>query len=208
VALAAVAAVAVIGWNLVRHVTSPGAHPAAAARVAAPIRVPDAVGPFPAAAPLPAPPEATAPAPYVTPGLPGAVSGSADAGDAALKSAPTNAAVQPPVDPNAPATPFVAQGAIYGPVQGTSGLIIQARKPIAVEVRGPGGVVYFARELAAGEAYRVPDLPGLTAEVSNPDSAELFDRGVSRGLFTQEQIALKAGDPKPSDAAPAHKTAG
>ena len=57
-------------------------------------------------------------------------------------------------------------------------------------MRGAGGAVYFARELSAGEAYRVPALPGLTAEVSNPASAELFENGVSKGLFTAAQIPL------------------
>jgi hypothetical protein len=45
--------------------------------------------------------------------------------------------------------------------------------------------------MAAGEAYRVPDLPGLTAEVSNPASAALYQNGVSRGLFAQAQMPLK-----------------
>ena len=47
------------------------------------------------------------------------------------------------------------------------------------------------RELAAGEAYRVPALPGLTAEVSNPASAELFENGASKGSFTAAQMPLK-----------------
>ncbi|MGH6972427.1 MAG: helix-turn-helix domain-containing protein, partial [Caulobacteraceae bacterium] len=93
---------------------------------------------------------------------------------------------------NVPPTPFVAQGAVYGPKAGASPLIIQAKKSISLEVRGPGGVVYFARQLAAGEAYRVPNLPDLTAQVSNPANAELFENGVSKGAFPQPQIPLKA----------------
>jgi hypothetical protein len=85
----------------------------------------------------------------------------------------------------------VAQGAIYGPAKGASPLIIQAKKSISLEVRGPNGIVYFARQLAAGEAYRVPALPNLTAEVSNPASAELFENGLSKGAFAQAQMPLK-----------------
>jgi hypothetical protein len=96
-------------------------------------------------------------------------------------------------DLSEPARPFVAQGAVYGPAAGASPLIIQARKSISLEVRGPGGVVYFARQLAAGEAYRVPALGGLTAQVSNPADAELFVGGVSHGTFTQDQMPLNIG---------------
>ena len=35
-------------------------------------------------------------------------------------------------------------------------------------------------------------LPGLTAEVSNPASAELFEGGVSKGVFSQPQMPLRS----------------
>jgi len=177
-------AVAVVGWNVVRHVlVKPEPKPVAAASArpaGATVTNAATTGPFAVDAPLPAPPEATAPAPYITP-----VVGK----DAANAVAPSPAPSAPSAV-GAPAT-FVAQGTIYGPTSGASGLIIQAHKSISLEVRGPGGVVYFARQLAAGEAYRVPALPNLTAEVSNPASAELFQGGVSKGLFTQAQMPLK-----------------
>jgi hypothetical protein len=62
---------------------------------------------------------------------------------------------------------------------------------VLLEIHGPDGAVYFARQLAAGEAYRVPNLNGLTAEVSNPANAELFEGGVSKGVLTQPQTELK-----------------
>ncbi|HTX51345.1 MAG TPA: helix-turn-helix domain-containing protein [Caulobacteraceae bacterium] len=182
VALGGVALISVVGWNIaVRATTAPHHRGAQAARaiIAAPHTNAAANGPYSVDAPLPAPPEATAPAPYVTPVV------GADA--------PANSIVpvSSPTAPAAPATPFVAGGAIYGPAAGASDLIIQAKKSISLEVRGPGGVVYFARQLAPGEAYRVPALPNLTAEVSNPASAELFEGGLSRGLFTAAQMPLK-----------------
>jgi cytoskeleton protein RodZ len=182
IGLVAVAITAVVGWNVTRHVTL---HPAAKApavptpRTQALARVNSAQsGPFSVDAPLPAPPEATAPAPYITP-----VAGADGA---------TNALAAKP-DADAAQTPFVAQGTIYGSAAGASLLIIQAKKSISLEVRGSGGAVYFARQLAAGEAYRVPNLPGLTAEVSNPTSAELYQGGVSQGPFTAAQMPLKTG---------------
>jgi transcriptional regulator with XRE-family HTH domain len=190
--IAGVAVMAVVGWNVVRHTMVAQPHKASAPQVRIVGAAPAASGPFTAGAPLPPPPEAGNPARYDTPGLAAATAagGSADAADAANRlaltqpqSAADNLAATPPT--------FVAQGNVYGPSSGASSLIIQALKPISLEVRGAGGVVYFARQLAAGEAYRVPALPGLTAEVSNPASAALYENGVSRGLFTQAQMPLK-----------------
>ena len=178
-ALVGVAGLAIVGWNVAVHVmarpapqapTAPSAHALALAHANS-----VQAGPFTVDAPLPAPPEATAPAPYVTP---------------VANTAVGPAVVAIPAAASGPPRPFVAQGAIYGAAAGASPLIIQARQSISLEVRGPGGVVYFARQLAAGEAYRVPALPNLTAEVSNPASAELFVGGVSRGPLTQPQTPL------------------
>jgi transcriptional regulator with XRE-family HTH domain len=181
IGLVAVAVAAVVGWNVTRHVTlHPKARPPAvpAPRAQALARVNSAQnGPFNVDAPLPAPPEATAPAPYITPVV------GADPAANSIAATPADAAP----------TAFVAQGTIYGASAGASALIIQAKKSISLEVRGPGGVVYFARQLAAGEAYRVPAAPNLTAEVSNPASAELYEGGVSKGPFTAAQMPLKTG---------------
>jgi len=177
-ALGGVAVVAIVGWNVAVHVMArpaPQGAPAVATAHALALAHANSAqnsGPFAVDAPLPAPPEATAPAPYVTP-------------IANTVSAP---AAKPSL--GNPPEPFVAQGTVYGSATGASPLIIQARKSISLEVRGAGGVVYFARQLAAGEAYRVPALPGLTAQVSNPADAELFVGGVSKGPFTQDQMPL------------------
>jgi cytoskeletal protein RodZ len=177
-ALGGVAVAAIVGWNVAVHVMARPAPqaPAVASAHAMALAHANSVqdGPFTVDAPLPAPPEATAPAPYFTP-----VANTAAAPAAADRPAASE-----------PARPFVAQGAVYGSAAGASPLIIQARKSISLEVRGPGGVVYFARQLAAGEAYRVPALPNLTAEVSNPADAELFVGGVSKGPFSQPQTPL------------------
>jgi len=190
---------AVVGWNIFRHTDDmprkDGAVTQARSTGGAP--APAATGPFHAGAPPPAPPEASIPAPYVTPGLDAATAGggSADAAIAAAQAARASgqAAATNAIDAPTIGAPFVAQGAIYGPTQGASNVIIQARKSISLEVRGAGGVVYFARQLAAGEAYRVPAHAGLSAEVSNPASAELFVNGVSQGLFQQPVVPLKVG---------------
>jgi cytoskeleton protein RodZ len=179
IAVVSFAVVAVVGWNVAQHWLArpaPKGATIASSHAAALVQANTAVGgSYMLQAPLPAPPEATAPAPYVTP-----VVGANGA---------SNATITPTEAVNT--APFTPQGTIYGTAKGASPLIIQAKKSISLEVRGPGGVVYFARELAAGEAYRVPALPSLTAEVSNPASAELFENGVPKGVFTAPQMPLK-----------------
>ena len=182
ITVGAAAVLAVVGWNIALHATAVPAHKRGPVPhvVVAPHTNAAADGPYALNTPLPAPPEATAPAPYVTPVV--------------SANAPANA-INPPsaaATSNAPATPFVAGGAIYGSSADASNLIIQAKKSISLVVRGPGGVVYFARQLSPGEAYRVPARPGLTAEVSNPASAELFEGGVSKGVFSQPQMPLRS----------------
>jgi hypothetical protein len=148
--------------------------------VAAPTHVtppPSVAGPFVAGRPLPPPAEASAPTAYETPIV---------TANTAVAPAASNAAVASAVAPT-----FVAGGTIYGDAKGASPLIIQATSSISLEVRGPGGVVYFAHQLHAGEAYRVPALPNLTAEVSNPASAALYENGVSKGPFAQAVMPLK-----------------
>ena len=177
IAVVGLAVVAVVGWNVAQHWMArpaPKGATIASSHAAALVQANTAVGgPYSLQAPLPAPPEATAPPPYSTP----------------VAGADTNAVAKPAEA--ADTTPFTPQGTVYGAAKGASPLIIQARKSISLEVRGAGGAVYFARELAAGEAYRVPALPGLTAEVSNPASAELFENGVPKGVFTAPQMPLK-----------------
>ncbi len=180
-ALAGALVLAAVGWNVALHATAlapkkaPAVTPRQAAVIARSHAATDAA--FDVGAPLPPPAEASAPTPYITP-------------IAGPDGTATNTAV-PPQPANTPPQPFVAQGAIYGPATGASDLIIQARKSISLEIRGADGAVYFARQLAPGEAYRVPNVPGLTAEVSNPDSAELYEGGLSKGVFAAPQIPLK-----------------
>ncbi len=195
IALVAVAAVAVVGWNITRHaqVNQHQRGPAVAATQAQAVARTNATagGAFSVNTPLPAPPEASPPPTYITP----VVDANAPANTLAANALAQQASAAP--------TPFVAQGTIYGPTRGASGLIIQAKKSISLEVRGPGGVVYFARQLAAGEAYRVPAQPNLTAEVSNPASAELYENGLSKGLFPQAQLPLKVDDTPVARTSPA-----
>ena len=73
--------------------------------------------------------------------------------------------------------------------------MLQARESAALIVRSADGEVYFARQLAAGEAYRAPDLRGLVIDVSEPTAFQVFVNGQTRGLLPGVQTPLsRLGD--------------
>jgi len=167
---------AVVTWNVARRAGAARPPPGVAVRAPPHVpRVATAAGPARLGAPLPAPAEAAAPPAYETPGLADAASGQSEAG---------------PATAQAVGKPFVAAGALYGASGAGSGVILQARQPTSLIVRGQGGTVYFARQLAAGEAWRAPALADLTVDVGNPASVDVFAGGVSRGPLTQAQTPL------------------
>ena len=100
---------------------------------------------------------------------------------------------------------FTPQGKIYdaGTPQQASVVILQALKPVSLIIRGTDGSVYFARQLARGEAFRVPRLPGLTLDVSRADDIQVFVSGRSRGVLPAQQVlASKLAAPLPGPAPP------
>jgi cytoskeletal protein RodZ len=168
-------------------------------------------------APLPAPVESTTPEPYKTPGLDDAAAngGSADAANAASKARAAAAAIAGAVGPDAAqlaalGSAFKPKGAVHGAAANdSSGVIIQARKPATLVVRGGDGSVFFARQLAAGEAYRAPRTAGLIADVSDPTLFDVYSNGALTGRLISAQTALSklvkpVAAPVPPPAAQAH----
>ena len=189
--------IGVVAWNVAQHqisLDSLGKPPAtqiaqSSAKVAPP---PSAApsGPIHVDASLPAPAESTTPAPYVTPGLPDA-GGAASANPTTVAPATTQAAA------TAPATPFVAKGAVFGAPAGAGTVILQATKPASLVIHGGDGAVYFAKELAPGEAYRAPALKGITIDVSEPAAFNYFIGGQLKGQLSGLDTPLSkltAGD--------------
>lgn len=187
-----VAAIAM--WNFAQRSINEDAPPppSAEAALVAPA-VPS--GPVDLGAPLPAPVESTTPQLYVTPGLEAATAagGSADAAAAALKervALGTN--VQAATGAAAP-TVFTPKGKVYGaPAEHPSSVTVQARKGASIIVRGADGVVYFARQLVPGEAYRAPALKGLTLDVSDPAAFDVYVAGQSKGVLPATQTTLSS----------------
>jgi transcriptional regulator with XRE-family HTH domain len=187
-AWAAFALLILAGWNLTRHAAADHRRGPArvAARTAGRLRAAD-FGPTHLGLPLPAPPEAATPAVYETPGLAAAAGiGPAAAGVGAS----SGAAASPTASPATPGAPFVQAAAVYGPEAPASGIVFQARRATSLVVRGSGGAVYFARQLAAGEAWRAPTTPGLIVDVGNPASVEVFVGGFSRGALSEAQTPV------------------
>lgn len=144
--------------------------------------------------PLPAPVESTTPPPYETPGLAAATGVKPEAG--AVTPPATRLGEPPPVDLTALPQTFKPMGKVYdsGNPRQVSVVTVQAIKAGALIVRGPDGSVYFARQLAKGEAYRVPQLAGLTLDVSAPHDFQVFVAGQSQGVLPAQQVlASKLG---------------
>lgn len=154
--------------------------------------------------PLPAPVESTTPAPYETPGLAAALGLKTDPNDPNAPHAPlpTRVGEPPPVDLATLKPVFAPAGKVYDSGNLRSTVTVQAIKAGALIVRGPDGSVYFARQLAKGEAYRIPDLAGLTLDVSSPQDFQVFVANRSRGVLPSTQVL--ASKLITAEAPPAH----
>lgn len=183
---------AIVVWNFaqrgIQEAQAPEAPVAATAAPIAPSTEPQ--GPLALGAPLPAPVESTVPDLYETPGLDVATAagGSADAVIAAnqARAREPETTLAPTV---LPAT-FRAEGAVYGTPPATASVVLKARESAALIVRGADGSVYFARQLAAGEAYGAPQLKGLVIDVSEPTAFQVFVGGQTRGLLASSQTPV------------------
>ncbi len=172
---------AIAGWNFARHVAAAPARPSHVARLAAPLP-PGPLGAARLGAPLPAPPEASAPPTYATPGVDPAPFGPPPATPDPLLAGASDQASQA-------GAAFQPAGVIYGNTVAAS-LLLQAIKPTSLVVRDARGAVVFARQLAAGEAWRAPPAGDLALEIGNPASVERFVDGRSRGPLAAARVSL------------------
>ena len=203
IAGAVVIIAAIVAWNVVQRImteTAP-APPTASETVSAKALANTTAGPVSLGAPLPAPVESTTPPPYLTPGLDKAFNA-----DGTLLSPPQAQAPQPEV---MLAGTFTSKGAIYGAPASQATIILQALKPAFLVIKGQDSSVYFARQLAEGEAYRAPNIAGLTIDVSEPEAFQVFSGGQSKGVLPQPLTPIgKLVAPSPAaSAAPKPATA-
>jgi cytoskeletal protein RodZ len=174
---AGVVLTAVLIWNLAQHAVAGDGPPTPPAPVLAAPPSAALQGAIRVASAQPAPPESDVPKPYITPGL--APVGPADAQQA-----------QAP-DVTEPAV-FAAKGAVFGAPADQSPVTFQASKPASIVIRGPDGTVYFARQLAAGEAYRAPvSVKGLIVDVSEPQAFYVYLNGAAHGQLAATQTPIE-----------------
>jgi cytoskeletal protein RodZ len=180
----------VVLWNVVQRTLMQEerempAMPAAADNAAAPA---PAAGPITLGVATPAPAEQNLPTPYKTPGIDGPAYKPVDTATATADASAIRTAANPVF---VPASTFQPKGAVYGaPTTAPSAVVLQAHKAASLIVRGANGSVYFARQLASGEAYRAPLGEGLSAEVSDPSAFDLYVGGEIKGVLVSEQTAL------------------
>lgn len=192
VAAACVIIAAILMWNVARRamVVDAPPPPTASDVVAARALQAAKAGPIALGAPLPAPVESTTPPPYVTPGIDQAVLD--ESGRLTLEGSPKplSELTYPPPVAHLPAT-FAPKGQVYGARPGeASPVTVQALKSSQLIVRGADGSVYFARQLAAGEAFRAPQIAGVTLEVADPNAFQVFVGGQSRGVLPALQASV------------------
>ena len=132
-------------------------------------------------APKAAPPDQTTPALYVTPGLEAQLTG-IDPDDPS--------AVAPPAPPVQAA--FNPRGAVYGASATASQVILQARKPAILVIRQGEGRILFARQLAAGEAWRAPLGASATIDTPDPEAFDVYLNGEHGGVLPAPQSQLGA----------------
>jgi cytoskeleton protein RodZ len=183
---------AIFLWNIARRAMVEDAPPPPAASEVTAARALAAAkpGPIVLGAPLPAPVESTTPPPYETPGLAQAVLSEDGRLTLQGKPKPLDQASDPPPLAQLPAS-FVPKGGIYGAKPGEpSQVTVQALTSAQLIVRGADGSLYFARQLAAGEAYRAPQVNGLTFNVTDPNGFQVFVGGQSHGVLPAAQASV------------------
>ena len=152
IAVVAVAALAIVGWNVFQRINLMKA-PRASDIAAVPESwtlgdVPGQNGLIDLSAPRAAPLDQTTPALYITPGLEAQLTG---------------------IDPNDPAVLAATAAANNAPVQKA--------------VRLGDGQALFARQMAAGEAWRAPMGVSATIDVSDPAAFDVYLNGEHGGIL-------------------------
>ena len=180
---------AIVVWNVAQRAMMANAPPPALASEAVSAKALASLkgGTVTLGAPLPAPVESTTPPPYETPGMAEALGLTPDP---AAKDRPRPATEVAAINLAALPQVFSPKGKVYdmGNPRLTSVVTLQALKPASLILRGADGSVYVGRQLSAGEAFRVPQIAGMTLDVSKAEDFQVFVQGRSRGLLPAQQV--------------------
>lgn len=176
VAAAAALVFAVVGWNVFQRVNlMQTPTPSTIAETPETWSLGSAPGVVRLGAPRAAPPDQTVPALYITPGLEAELSGLDPETDGEAAAPRPDAPVQRAFNP---------RGATYGASPTASNVVIQAQRAASIVVRMGDGRVLFARQLAAGEAWRAPRDVAATIDVSEPSAFTVYLNGEYEGVLS------------------------
>lgn len=174
---------AVVGWNIFQRVSlmSP-TQPSDLAAIPESWEIGAVPGAVSLEAPRAAPPDQTVPPLYVTRGLETELTGlTVEDGEAVALAEAEAAPVQKAFNP---------RGAVYGAAATASNVVLQARKPTILVVRMSDGRVLFARQLAAGEAWRAPVGVQAVIDVADPSAFDVYLNGEHGGRLEQALTPL------------------
>ena len=103
-------------------------------------------------------------------------------------------AAPPTMQPGAPqaAAPAAstAPAQSFGSANSNSRVVLRARGPVRVTVKGPDGSTLLNRDLQAGDSYQAPNEPGVTMATSDGGALEIDLDGVTLGRVGQPQQVL------------------
>jgi len=71
-----------------------------------------------------------------------------------------------------------------------SRVVLRARGPVRVTVKGPDGSILLNRNLQAGDIYQAPNEPGITLATSDAGALEVDLDGIALGRMGQPQQVL------------------
>jgi cytoskeleton protein RodZ len=187
-----VAAVVIIAlvwgtWHIFFAIRDPGQSvpPPPKLTQSEPPKLAQAEAPKPSApVPMPAPtPSSPAPEASNAPPLPAAIKTDPKAQIAPAQTPPQQASASPQ---QAGASP----GEVFGQQNANVRVVLHADNPTRLTVRGMDGKVYINKDLQPGQAYRVPDIEGLTLATDNAGAVDVDLDGVAMGRIGQPQQIL------------------
>jgi cytoskeleton protein RodZ len=169
-----------------------------------PVLNPPKPKPKPAPQPIVAPPQTATPSPAadavpppVTAAAPGQQATAMPPPAAGAKTPATSTtqmAAPPTMQPGAPqaAAPAAstAPAQSFGSANSNSRVVLRARGPVRVTVKGPDGSTLLNRDLQAGDSYQAPNEPGVTMATSDGGALEIDLDGVTLGRVGQPQQVL------------------
>jgi cytoskeleton protein RodZ len=143
--------------------------------------------PSPAADAVPPAPAASAPGQQAAAAPPPAAGAKTPATSTAQMAAPPTS--QPANPPATQAAVPAGSSQAFGAANTNSRVVLRARGPVRVTVKGSDGSILLNRDLQAGDTYQAPNEPGITLATSDAGALEVDLDGTALGrMGTPQQV--------------------